>query len=126
MTQHHRRTSGRVFRKAAHLLRNQFAVRALALHQPVWRTVFDDLAGFQHHYPVKVTQCRETMGNRNDGAPAHQAAKRFAYRFLGFAVKRRSGFVEQQYRCVLQECTGNSDPLTLAALKLDAAVADHG
>jgi len=82
MTRHHRRTSGRVFRKTAHLLRNQFAVRALALHQPIRRTVFDDLAGFQHHYPVEVTQRRETMGNRNDGAPDRLMQGQGPYREL--------------------------------------------
>ena len=80
--------------KPAHFLPHQFAVRTLALHQAIRRTVLNDLASFQHDHPVEITQRRETVGNCNHRPAAHQAAERFAYRFLGFAVERGGCFVQ--------------------------------
>ena len=105
----------RVYCKAAHFLRHQLAVRALALHQAIRRTVFDDLARFQHHHPVEIAQRGEAMRDRDHGAPAHQAAERLADRLLGFAVERGGGLVEQQDRRILQERARNGNALALAA-----------
>ena len=113
-------------RQPAHFLRHQFPIRAPALHQTIRRAVLDDLAGLQHDHPVEIAQRRKTVGDRDHGAPAHQPAERLADRFLGFAVERGGGFVEQQDRRVLQEGARNRDALPLAARQLDAAVADHG
>src|ERR1039457_6904333 len=72
--------------KATHFLRHQFAIRTLALHQAMRRTVFDDLACPQHHYPIETAQRREAMRDGDDGAAVHQAGESFTDRLLGFAV----------------------------------------
>jgi hypothetical protein len=54
-------SSGRVCCKSSHFLRHQIAVWAPALHQAIRRTVFDDLARFQHHHPVEIAQRGEAM-----------------------------------------------------------------
>ena len=87
-----------MFRKPIHFLRHQLTVRALALHQAIRRAVFDDVTSFQQHHPIEITQRRETMGDRNHGAPAHQAGERLAYRFFGFAVKRGGRLIEERGR----------------------------
>jgi hypothetical protein len=84
------------------------------------------LPPLQHHHPIEIAQRRETMRDRDHGAAAHQPAERFADRFLGFAVERGGGLVQQQDRRVLQERARDRDALALAARQLDAAVADHG
>ena len=58
--------------------------------------------------------------------PLHQPAQRLADRFLGFAVERGGGFVEQQERRVLEEGARNRDALALAAGEFHAALADDG
>src|SRR3981081_4328187 len=65
------------------------------------------------------------MGDWNDGTPTHQPAECLAYRFLGFAVKRRGRFIQQQDRRILQECARNRDALALSAGQLDTAISDH-
>ena len=70
-TQHHRCRSGRMCRQTAHFLRHQFAVRPLALHEAIRRAVFNDLAGLEHHHPVKIAQRCQSMGNRNYSATVH-------------------------------------------------------
>jgi hypothetical protein len=75
--------------KAAHFLRHQLAVWAPALHEAIRRTVFDDLARFQHHHPVEIAQRGQAMRDGDHRASTHQAAKRIA-------VERSGGFIEQQ------------------------------
>ena len=60
-----------MFGETGQFLRHQFAIRTLILHQPIRRTVFDDLTGFEHYDTIEVPQRRQTMRNRNDRAPAH-------------------------------------------------------
>ena len=102
-------------REPAHFLCHQFPVRALALHQAVRWAVFDDLACLEHDHPIEIAQGRQTVGDRDHGAPAHQPAKRFADRLFRFAVERRGGFVEQQDRRVLEDRPRYGDALALAS-----------
>src|SRR5258707_8677426 len=62
-------------RKAAHLPRHQFPIRAPALHETVGRTVFDDPASLQHNNAVEIAQRRKTMRDCDYCTPAHQARK---------------------------------------------------
>ena len=81
-------------RKAAHLPRHQFAIRAPALHETVGRTVFDDPASLQHNNAVEIAQRRKTMRDCDYCAPAHQARKRFADGLLRFTVERGGRFIQ--------------------------------
>src|SRR5580704_4373875 len=87
--------SGGEFCEPAHFLRHQFAIRPLALHQPIRRTVLDDLAGLEHHHAVEIAQGSETVRDRDHGAAAHQPAERLADRFLRFAVEGCGRFIQQ-------------------------------
>lgn len=108
--------------EAAHLARDQFPIRPPALHQNVRRTVLDDPSSLQHDHAVEVTQRRQAVRDRNDGAPAHQPAERLADRFLGFAIEGGGRLIEQQDRRILQEGARNGNALTLAAGNLDTAI----
>ena len=118
--------AGGVPGRAAHLALNEAAIQAVIPRQMIRRPVLHDSSGLQHDDAVEIAHRRQPMRDGDHGAPAHQAAERFADRFLGFAVERRGGLVEQQDRRVLQERARNGDALALAARQLDAAVADHG
>src|ERR1700677_828347 len=83
----------RVCCEAAHFLRHQLAVWALALHQAMRRAVFDDLACSQHHHPIEAAQRRKAVRDGDDGAAVHQPRERFADRLLGLAVECGRGFI---------------------------------
>src|ERR1700722_19008568 len=79
-----------------HLALNQLPIKPFPAHQQVGRAVLDDLAGLQHDDAVEIAHGGEPVRDGDDGAAAHQAGERLADDLLGFAVERRSGFVEQQ------------------------------
>ena len=65
------------------------------------------------------------MSNRNDGPAAHQAIQCLPNSFLGFAVKSRSRFIEQENGRVLEEGAGNAQSLALAEGELHAPITDN-
>ena len=56
---------------------------------------------------------------------ARDVVERRLDRFLGAAVERAGGLVEDQDRRVLQQGAGDRHPLLLAARQLQPALADH-
>src|SRR4051812_21348033 len=65
------------------------------------------------------------MRDRNYRSMTHEIAERMTDRFLGLAVERGSGLIQQQQRRVLQECPSDRDTLALPAGKFHSPVADH-
>ena len=64
------------------------------------------------------------MGDHDDGFPLSQCCKRRLYLGLIVRVGKGGGLVQNQHRCVLQNSTGNGDPLLLAAGKVHALAAN--
>jgi hypothetical protein len=65
------------------------------------RPIVDDPPGLHHHDAVEILERGELVRDRNHCAPAHQV------------VERRGGLVQQQDRRVLQQRTGDREPLSL-------------
>src|ERR1700724_3726920 len=99
--------SGRLRCEAAHLPRYQLSIWTCALHQTIWRTIPDNATSLQHDDPIEITQRRKPVSDCYDGTSPHQAPERVADRFLRFTVERRSRFIEQQDRGILQKCARN-------------------
>ena len=55
------------------------------------------------------------MSDEHDGPLSREALDRFLDQLFGFAVHGGHRFVEQQDRCVTQQCAGKCKPLTLPA-----------
>ena len=90
------------------------------------RPGFDDAAFVQRHDQVRVAHGRQTVRDY-DGRPiGHEFFKCRADSLLIHSVQMRCGFVENQYRCVLQESAGDRNPLTLAAREAHAPLTDFG
>ena len=67
------------------------------------------------------SRCAMTMR----GAALHQRLERGLHVALRFGVERRSCFIEDQYRRVLQQRARDGKPLPLPAGKSDAVLADE-
>src|SRR5262245_34150177 len=99
--------SGSGFLEARHLSPNQVAIDAFASHQHLRRAVLADLARLQHDDTVEVAQTRQPVRDCDHRPAAHQPIQRLPHRLLRFAVEGGGGFVEQEYRRILEERTGN-------------------
>ena len=87
---------------------------------------FDDAAGFDDQDLFGAANGRESMGDDERGAAAHQVAQPFLDQGLGFGIEAGRGFVENQDARIGQNRAGDGDALLLAAGELDAAFADDG
>ncbi len=65
------------------------------------------------------------MRHHQRGPALHQPVERILHRPLAFGIERRSRFVEQQDRRVLQDRPCDGEALALAARKRHAALADN-
>src|ERR1700676_4434110 len=68
--------SGGLLRQAAHLTLNEAPIQAIAAHQVVRGALLNHLPGLQHHYPIKIADRRQAMGDRDHGPALHQPAER--------------------------------------------------
>ena len=78
----------------------------------------DDVIGFPHG--------RQPVCDDQRGAFLHQALERAAHQRLVDRVEMRRRLVQNENGCVFQERPRDRDALTLAAGKVDAALAHHG
>ena len=78
----------------------------------------------EHDDLIDIVNCREPMGCNQSGAAAHQFFDCFHDRRFGRRIERRSGFVEQQNRRVLQKRSRDADALPLADAQMSASFAD--
>jgi len=89
------------------------------------RAYLGNAAFIQNQDTIGLEDGRKPVRDDDGGAVLHQAIERLLYQGFAFGIERRCRFVEKQDRGVLQQRSGNGDPLTLAARKGDAALA-HG
>src|ERR1700693_3568115 len=115
-----------MLRETAHLPLNEAAINPIATDQLIRRAVLNDLSSMQYDNAVEILYCRETMRDRDNGAPAHEARQHLLNCFLGFTIKRRCCLIQQQQRRIFQEGPGNRDALALTPRKLHAPVANDG
>ncbi len=64
------------------------------------------------------------MGNRDDRATLHQAARGFLQHGLGFRVQAGGWFVEDENRRIFQKGSGKGEALRLSAAETRSAFAD--
>jgi hypothetical protein len=86
---------------------------------------FSDLAGIQHDDLVRADYRRQAMGDDDGGSVLRHIVEGRLDGFLGPAVERGSGFVEDQDRRILEEGSGDCHPLLLAAAELQPSLADR-
>ena len=84
-----------------------------------------DPAGVEHDDLVGADDGRQAVGDDDGRAVRGDAVERRLDRFLGAAVERAGGLVEDQDRRVLQQRAGDRHALLLAARELQPALADH-
>ena len=69
---------------------------------------------FEHHaYLVGMANGAQAMGNGDGGARLHQALQGLLYQALALGVECRGGFVENEYRGILQYGAGDAQALAL-------------
>ena len=66
----------------------------------------------------------QPVGDSEDGPSLHQAAGRFFQQGFGFGVEAGGGFVQDQNRRVLEECSSKRETLRLSAAETRPAFAD--
>src|SRR5574344_3141108 len=85
---------------------------------------FHDSALMQHAYLVSVLDGRQTVGDGHGGACLHQSFQRILNQSFALGVEGGCGFVEYEYRRVLQNGSGDAYTLSLTARQSAASVAD--
>ncbi len=88
------------------------------------RAAFDDPSGVEHQDLVGAHNCRQTVGDDQGGTADCDLLQLGLDGLLGLRVEGRGGFVEDQYRRVLQQRAGDRHALLFAAGQLQAALAD--
>lgn len=84
-------------------------------------------AAFVHDpYLVGVLDGGQTVGDDDGGATLHELFQRLLHDMLRLGVEGRGGFVEDEYRWVLEQGARDADTLSLSAREHHAAVADKG
>lgn len=83
-----------------------------------------DDALVQENDPISPDDGRQVVRDNKKGATGGKGRYRPLDRFLVFRIERRRGLVEDDDRCVLQDCPGDADPLALATGKSGAERTD--
>src|SRR5439155_21173959 len=99
-------------------------VDAAARDQLGMRAMLDDAAALEDHDANGVLDRRQAMCDHERRAALHQRVDRSLHLALGFGVKRRRCFIEDQNWRVLQYRAGDCDALALPARQADAVLAD--
>ena len=90
-------------------------VAAAAPQQIVMQAALDDLAALDHQNGVGVHDGVQAVGDHDGGAVLAEMVDRLLHGFFGFRIQRRSGFIEQDDRRVLDQRPRDCDALALAA-----------
>ena len=90
------------------------------------RAALYDASFMQHADKVGMPDGRESVCNDEGRAFRHQMLQCFLHQFFGFRVQRRSGFIENEDRRVLQYRTRDTQALTLSSGEARTPVADDG
>ena len=76
---------------------------------------FDNAPARHDDDSVCVLHRGQTVGYDQRGAVLHEPLQGLLHRPLGLGVQRRGGLVQDQYRRVLVQCTGDGQALALSA-----------
>ena len=85
--------------------------------------LFDDAAAVQDDEAVHRGDGGEAVRDGDDGFALHQLVQALLDGGFDFAVQRRGGLVQDEYRRVFEEDAGDGNALPLAAGEFDAALA---
>ena len=91
------------------------AVQAALNQQLLMSTVLDDFAVVQYQYPVSTENSGQSMGNNERGASYHQPVESCLNYLLAFCIQRAGCLIQYENLRILQDCSGNSQTLTLTA-----------
>ena len=75
----------------------------------------DHTACVKHDDAIHSSQCGQAMGNSDDCFAVHNGFQRMLNGGLHFGIKCACCFIQYKDRCILEDSTGDRDPLTLAA-----------
>ena len=103
---------------------HQSGKQAIGRHQLPEGTALDDAAAVKHQDQVGIGNGGETVGDDEGRAALAYAIHRALDSRFGFDVQRTGRFIEDQDRCVLEDCPGDGDALALAARKRSTALTD--
>ena len=101
----------------------QSSINPVLSNKLVMRPGRDDTTLIQHHDTIGFFDRGQSVRDDQRGARCAQLVHRRLHRTLAFRIKRAGGFVQQQYRRVAQDGTGNGNPLFLTTRKHRAALA---
>jgi hypothetical protein len=93
------------------------SVRSVECHQAT---------SFDHHQPITDIECRQSMGDDDDGHTTAQSADGFANHRFAVDVERRRRFVENQQLRLTDQSTGDRETLTLTTRELHSSLSDMG
>src|SRR5579883_2495323 len=89
------------------------------------RALFDDSSVLEDENLVGIADCGEPVGDDERGAALRGGLERELQLALGFGIERRTCFVEDHDRWILEQSAGDCQPLALAPGKRATAFADH-
>ena len=104
----------------------KFPVNTIFRQQFVMRTAFNDLAAAHNDDHVRVLDRGQTVGNGKDRTVAHDPVQRILHQTFGDVVQCAGGFVQNQYRRVLQYRPRDGNTLFFAAGKFESILSDDG
>ena len=79
------------------------------------RAALDDASFVQHADEVGMFDGRETVRHHQGGTFRHEVLERFLHEFLGLGIERRSRFIQNQDRRVLEDSPCDGEALALPA-----------
>jgi len=91
------------------------SVSSVERQQLVVRPALDDRTLMQHEDDVRVTDRRQTVGDRDRRAAVEQPRNAFEDQVLRFRIERGRRFVEQKNGRVADQRSGDGDPLALSS-----------
>ena len=103
----------------------QSGIGTVAGQQLFTGTLFHDVLCIYHRNAVGVADRGEAVGNHHDGFPLAETVDASLDPLLGDTVQRRSRFIQNQDRRILQKHTRDGDALFLTAGEHDAAFPDE-
>ena len=95
-------------------------------HEFIERSAFDYTPVLKHQDPRGIADGGETMGDHEGGAALHHFVESGIHLRLGDGVECAGRLVQDQDWRILQQCTGDRQPLALAARQHAAALAGVG
>ena len=102
----------------------QRGVLAIARNELCMRAGFNYTSAIEHANSRSLLDRGQSMGDDERRSIEHQIFQCTLNVALGFCVQGRSCFIEDQYRCVLEQCARNGNALALTTRKQYTAIAD--